>query len=923
MKKSLRLVFAAMATVLLAASCEKEVEETAFSSDPESLLEVPCKDPADQVLALKTNVNWIVITPKWVKATPIFGSGDTMVSFAVESNYINEKTDVDGRSGEIVFSGGGKSYTVLISQLGYTAPYDPSASIGGIPDESEFLKFVESVNANDGTTRWQNDSKEVELLADLDLSSYTEWTPIGNPESVTNGNNASSYTGNAFKGIFNGGNHTIKGFNPTAKVAENGTFGLFGVLDGATVKDLTIETDMHVSADAQADAGVLAGTAISSTIQNVTIKGKLTSTGTATDNKRYSVGGLVGFAFSTSGANGTISNCTVDLAATAQSGSNTKNGATGGMYGGIAGFITNPKDDSHVTVENCTNNGTITASVGRSSGICATSNCGGVFKSCTNNADHVNTFVNGRISNVVALLSLSSSLENCVNNGDLTTTDATTTTGAIVALFNDASVTLKGGKNTGKIIGANSKYLGLLGANLSKFTSIDDYTVSGSLGIYSADGNHEMIDVNAGNFEQYIGSVSDASRALITNLHFEGSSAPDTPTVEGIGSAADLMEFASLYNAGGDYSKFVVDGAIVLGADIDLGGETWPVIGTGTVTTAGAVTEGTPFTAIFDGKGHTVDNFKVSLASGATSGTAAGLFGVISGGTVRNVNVGSKAVIEGGVAGFVVNGTVEGCNNYGTVSLTAVTDNVREAAGGIVGQVYTLETEGSASYIKDCNNFGRVTSTNTVNTKNGATGLSVGGIAGFTDGKNLTYVQNCTNKADITAQATRLGGIVASANTYTKIEDCTNEGNLSDSDVTASNSRVGGISSAASTSVTFLRCVNKGNVTFSVAGDSTHGYAAGILGQANNPITIESCENYGTITTDMVKASEKYVGAIIGNPNSKVVTVTKCKVGGKVGPVTEDADNKVTTLTKDNFETYITLSSKKGSCVFSDNVCGN
>ena len=96
-----------------------------------ALNEVPCKDPSDQVLNLKTNTNWIVVTPSWVKADPIFGSGDAIVSFKVESTYINDKTDVAPRSGEIVFSGGGKSYVVSITQLGFTVPYDPSASIGG------------------------------------------------------------------------------------------------------------------------------------------------------------------------------------------------------------------------------------------------------------------------------------------------------------------------------------------------------------------------------------------------------------------------------------------------------------------------------------------------------------------------------------------------------------------------------------------------------------------------------------------------------------------------------------------------------------------------------------------------------------------------------------------------------------------------
>ena len=926
MKKSIKLIFAAIVALSLAASCKKEVIEVSFSSDPESLANVPCKDPAVQVLNLTTNTNWIVVTPSWVKADPIFGNGNSIVSFTVESTYINEKTDVASRSGEIVFSGGNKSFTVSITQLGYTAPYDPTASIGGIPDEEEFMKFVEAVNNGDGITRWQDDAKEVKLLSDINLSSYSEWTPIADPTTVANANTASGYTGVAFKNVFNGNGHTIKGFNPTVNVAEGGTWGLFGCLDGATIKNLTVETNLNISGQAQGDAGVLVGTAIGSTIQDVTIKGSITSTGTATDNVRFALGGIAGFVFSsTSYASSTIKDCTVDLTVNAVGGSNTKNGATGAMYGGIVGFATNPGDDARTTIENCVNNGTMTVSLGRCSGICATPNQGVNLVSCTNNADQVNTFVNGRVGQIVSVMAKLGSIKDCVNNGNLTTSDSGTTSGAIIALCNADDLVISGGANYGTIISASEKYKGLLGANLSKFTSISGFTVGGKLGTYSADGNHVMIDVNASNFEQYIGSVSEANRAKISDLKFDASS-PTPPTVDGIASAEDLKEFASLVSAGGDYSKFVVDGVVVLGADIDLSGAEWTPIGSGSIAKDASSISGTPFSGVFDGKGHTVDNFKVTVDASSATGQTAGLFGILNEATVKNVTIGSKVVIKGesaditflgGVAGYALNSTVDGCTNKASMSVTAATDAVREAVGGIVGQMYTQE--GKESYLKNCNNLGTITSTNTVNTNNGASGISLGGIVGFADGTAYNNIQFCNNKVDISAQATRMGGIVASANAYTKVEDCVNEGNISDTDVKATNSRVGGISSAASTEVYFTRCVNKGNVVFSVSGDSSHGYAGGILGQTNNAVVIDACENYGTIQSDMFTASTVYMGAILANGNNKAATISNCKVGGKIGPLTEDADHKVITLTAENFATYICMA-KAGSCKIEGNA---
>ena len=930
MKTNVKLICASLLAIVMASSCEREAEQQiTFSSDPAALNEVPCKDPSDQVLNLTTNANWIVVTPPWVKADPIFGSGNAIVSFSVESTYINDKTDVAPRTGEIVFSGGGKSYVVPITQLGYTVPYDPSASIGGIPDVDEFLKFVQAVNENDGTTRWQNESKEIVLLADIDLSECQEWTPIGNPETVANGNYAGAYTGIAFKGVFDGGGHTIRGFKPTVRVPANGTFGLFGVLDGATVKNLTIDTDLSISAEGQADAGVLVGTAISSTIQNVKVNGKITSAGTG-DSKRFALGGIAGFVFNTGSGVSLIKDCTTNLVVNADCGSNTANGATGTMYGGIAGFVTTSQDDSANDIENCVNNGEITAKLGRSSGIVATANFGGHFLNCTNNANQVSTFSNGRIGNVVSVLFKNAVADGLVNNGNLTVTESNTHAGAIVGFFNDDGIILRGGRNTGTVIAAISNYKGLLGANLSKFASISGVTVGGRLGTYKADGNHEMIDVNAGNYTDYIGVVSDANRAKITDLTWDGAPAP---VVEGIGTAADLKEFAELVKTGGDVSKFLVDGVLVLGADIDLGGEEWTPIGVGSVTNAGVITAtDVPFTGVFDGRGHVVDNFKVTVPADAPAGYAAGLFGVLNGATVKNVVIGPKAVFEGksaamsfigGVAGFALNSTVEGCTNKATMSLTAAKDATRECLAGIVGEMYTAEGD-FASYVKNCVNEGTITSTNSVNANNGGNGLSVAGIVGFSDGKNFNYIQNCTNKVAISAEATRLAGIVASANAKTKVEDCVNEGKITGLDVKASNSRIGGICSAGSTDDVFTRCINRGDIVFDKAGDTTHGYAAGILGQSNNPLTIDACENYGAILSDMFKASVVYMGAILGNANSKAATVKNCKVGGKVGPLTVDADHVVVTLTPDNFEQYITLAtSKAGNCKFEGNVCGN
>ena len=215
-------------------------------------------------------------------------------------------------------------------------------------------------------------------------------------------------------------------------------------------RTVTVESDVTFSASGTADVAVVAGVANSSTIENVQVTGKITSTGASVSGKRFAIGGIAGFAFSTvSGTEGVldcnIKNCTVTATVNADGGKNLANGANGAMYGGIAGFCTNAKNDSRIRITNCVNNGTLTVKLGRCSGIAATANYGTIIKGCTNNASQFNTVENGRIGQIVCNLSAQSGVIDCQNNGDLTTTDAKTTTGGLIALMGDATSYLEGG----------------------------------------------------------------------------------------------------------------------------------------------------------------------------------------------------------------------------------------------------------------------------------------------------------------------------------------------------------------------------------------------------------------------------------------------------------------------------------------------
>ncbi len=129
------------------------------------------------------------------------------------------------------------------------------------------------------------------LTADIVLPEGSTQSPIGASASAP------------FTGVFDGNGHSISG------VAISGTHnvGLFGVIDGATIENLTVE-------------------------------GSVTGTGN-------NVGGIVGFAY----MNCTVRNCTANVTVTGTSGT-----GIGGVVGKVGGSTVGT-----FVLENCTNKGAV------------------------------------------------------------------------------------------------------------------------------------------------------------------------------------------------------------------------------------------------------------------------------------------------------------------------------------------------------------------------------------------------------------------------------------------------------------------------------------------------------------------------------------------------------------------------------------
>ena len=159
------------------------------------------------------------------------------------------------------------------------------------------------------------------LTRDIDLGG-TPWTTcIG------------EYTYNSFGGNFDGGGHMIAGLNVQALMNNNNVAGLFGRVNGGTIRNLSVNGTVAVTyADPGGDvsAGGIVGYVNGGTIEDCSFTG--TVTGTNTDDGSAYAGGIVGNVYNSS----TVTRCAVIGAATSSS----SNAYAGGIAGGMSVFNT-------------------------------------------------------------------------------------------------------------------------------------------------------------------------------------------------------------------------------------------------------------------------------------------------------------------------------------------------------------------------------------------------------------------------------------------------------------------------------------------------------------------------------------------------------------------------------------------------------
>ena len=352
---------------------------------------------------------------------------------------------------------------------------------------AELVQFAADVNAGTGAQLMT-----AVLMNDIDLKDVAQWTPIGNGTFAAT-TAVSTPSGAAFEGTFDGQGYALRNLKMEAALTgDNQAYGLFGVLKGATVKNLVLGAEngdtgsFKVSGNGVTSTGVIAGASVESTIEECTSYLPMECLGNGASNKLMTMG-LVGFVYGAGTSDETVTKL-IGLknygAMKAVPGAANTNGFTSTQAGCIAGVSNTSRTSTFRNlITRCANYGDMTVSTGRASGIVAAANRYTQLTNCVNHGDQMNTCPKedaGRLGNITCNMGTGSSMSGCTNYGNLTSTTGARC-GGITSISNTA--TFENCANYGTILSDGSR--GVFWAYNNGVAQWTDCTAGGKVGTYN------------------------------------------------------------------------------------------------------------------------------------------------------------------------------------------------------------------------------------------------------------------------------------------------------------------------------------------------------------------------------------------------------------------------------------------------------
>ena len=357
-------------------------------------------------------------------------------------------------------------------------------------------------------------------------------------------------------------------------------------------------------------------------------------------------------------------------------------------------------------------------------------------------------------------------------------------------------------------------------------------------------GNNKDFSITDNGDGSFLVSMNDTKRMYYVD---ETGEVIDQSKMLKISTADELKAFRDDVNSGNTYEGWYVYLANDITLDIN---EEWEPIGLYLMENSSPADEtNKPFKGIFDGRGHEVNGIYIN-----TTDKVQGLFGLVSGGTIKKLGIGENCSITGkisvaAIAGYLYNGSSAiNCYNIGNITSSTTSKMI----GGIVGYSHN-------SHLKKCYNEGTIKSDTNI--------ISVaGGIVGSLTSKSL--LEECFNNGEIQGDNI-IGGILGQNLDAVIIRNCYNTGRV------RGEIKIGGIS--GQNTAELYNCYNIGEIqgTIKVGGIvgensiSLSYYTSGVL---KNTYSLENtCEaicgyNNSIIEDSSIKSEEemKLLVSILG-----------------------------------------------------------
>lgn len=673
------------------------------------------------------------------------------------------------------------------------------------------------------------------LRNSIDATATSSWDDNDNDNINEGFKQIGTEINNAFTGKFDGLDYNI--FGLTINRSNEEDVGLFGVVNGATINNVTL---VGGSITGNYRVGGIVGNAIGKN----TVISNATNSASVTGNSQ--VGGIVGIITGNSDNKSKVNNVI---------NTGTINGNAGNDVGGLIGSLNN----SQLT-GNSYNLGAVTSSghdVGGLVGSASNSTIGDGTNLVYNRLDVTGAYnVGGIVGNMEG-----STVQNAENSGNVTASGYDKGKYIFHTDYNVAGYSDNGIKTVDVNVANVGGIAGKADDTVDKVSEIKNVTNSGNVSSNKQE-NNDYYD--AGNVGGIVGSAVDTNITNATNRENEvrgahnvggvagyfgnssdDKSSPHYTVTNGINDGGDIMATGARYKDDFvretiryDYGADNNDGNYIIG---NIGGVVGYMDGNNVYVTQSA-NRGTVHTL------DITDQSKISNAS--TAANVGGIVGKLD--TDRNSDKTDKEILEG-----LQNGSIKAAvsNSYNTGDVRGYT-----AIGGIVGMMYNGEIAGSY-------NLGEIRSTRIA--VGNETPLNMGGIVGDT-------TENSTARA--------------------YLYDVYNKGQIGDETYTYKGRHVGGI--AGRLSGTIEKAYNSGAiyngaaVTGGIVGYLSVGSIKNVFNTGNITVENNDGENLGTQLGGLVGAANIGRGssAITNAYNLGVIrsfngTKTQHNVGGIVGAV--------------------------------------